>query len=65
MQVTPSQVAQKEHDVYLGYGMELFFARDLKVARAYLAEAARRGPIGLAGQVRRLACVFPLWLLPW
>lgn len=52
----------KEFAIYSGYGFELFHARDLVAAREYLGEAARRGPIGIAGQLRRLATWFPRFL---
>lgn len=46
---------QKEHALFLEYGLELFHVRDLITARQYLTEAARRGPIGLRAQLRRMA----------
>ncbi len=50
----------KEHAIYLEYGLELFYVRDMAMARHYLAEAARRGPIGIGAQLRRLASFLPL-----
>jgi len=51
---------RKEHALYLEYGLELFHVRDLTTARQYLTEAARRGPIGLGAQLRRVASYLPL-----
>lgn len=54
------QLSRKEHALYLEYGLELFRVRDLAAASHHLGEAARRGPIGLGGQLRRLASLLPL-----
>lgn len=53
-------LTHKEHTLFLEYGLELFYVRDLITARQYLSEAARRGPIGLGAQLRRMASYLPL-----
>ena len=58
--IDAERLRAKEHAIYLEYGLELFHVRDLRTARAYLTEAARRGPIGLRGHLRRLATLLPL-----
>lgn len=50
----------KEHAIYLEYGFLLFHLRELSEASDFLREAARRGPIGLGGQLRRWASYLPL-----
>ena len=60
LSLTAEQLSRKEHALYLEYGLELFYVRDLAAARHYLGEAARRGPIGLGGQLRRVASFLPL-----
>lgn len=51
---------KKEHALFLEYGLELFYKRDLTTARQYLLEAARKGPIGVGGYTRLLATLLPL-----
>ena len=58
--LSPIALRSKEHAIFLEYGLELFHARDLAAARAFLNEAAQRGPIGVGGQLRRLATHLPL-----
>lgn len=55
----PAMLRSKEFAIYKQYGFELFHGRDLIGAREYLGEAAIRGPIGIGGQLRRLATWFP------
>ncbi len=59
LSLPPSMLRQKEFNIFKEYGFELFHARDLPGARDFLGEASLRGPIGLGGQLRRLATWFP------
>ncbi|MBA2291441.1 MAG: glycosyltransferase, partial [Gemmatimonadales bacterium] len=58
--LAPSALRAKEFAIYKEYGFELFHVRDLSASREFLHEAARRGPIGWGGQLRRLATYLPL-----
>lgn len=48
----PGRVREKEFKMFLEYGLELFYFRDLIAAREYLQEAARRAPLPAAARMK-------------
>ncbi len=58
--LAPELIRAKEFDVYLAYGLEFFHARDLELAREFLAHAAERGPLTLRHRLRLWATHLPL-----
>jgi len=55
----PARLRAKEFVLYLEYGLELFYFRDLITAREFLQEAARRGPLPVKARLRLMASYLP------
>jgi glycosyltransferase involved in cell wall biosynthesis len=57
--LSDSALRAREHEIYRRYGLELFHYRDWVSARAFLLEAAQRGPLGLRERLRLWATWLP------
>jgi len=57
--LSPEMIDRKEFELYRSYGLELFHFRHFALARRYLREAARRGPIGWDARLRLWATILP------
>ncbi len=59
LDLAPDLVRAKEFELYRQYGLELFHFRQFDLARRYLREAARRGPIPFSMRLRLWATFLP------
>lgn len=53
------ELQAREHEIYGRYGLEFFHFRDWEWARAFLLEAADRGPLTWGQRIRLWATLFP------